>query len=130
VSALAEALVAAQGKAVAALGKAYVSGFLNREAMDVGLDAMGLTDKVDQERWYAALEILRTHGGEAPIVASEQRKAEPNRATDGQKRLIDTMCKERNLQPPDGPLTFEQASNVISQIKAGEYDPGAWSVPF
>ncbi len=49
-SALAEALVAAQRRALSAMEKQYVAGLIGGEEAEVLMDNMGLTDAVDQGR--------------------------------------------------------------------------------
>jgi hypothetical protein len=55
---------------------------------------------------------------------------EPEKASEKQTAYIASLCREKGLQEPDGPLTKEQASQVISELQSGTYDPTAWAVPF
>src|SRR5574340_665763 len=99
---LSDALTAAQRRALAALEKAYVGGFVGRDDLDVQLDAMGLADSVDQERLYAALEVLKTWG--APVPAEPNgAKSDPagERISDKQRGFIEQLCREKNLPQPE-----------------------------
>ena len=130
-SALADALGTAKPQALARLGKHYVGGQLDRDTVTAALDAMGETDAVDRERWFAALDTIRNLGGEAPgepdPVAS--RKAPPP-ATDRQLSLIYKLCDEKVQVRPDEPLSKDAAHQVIEELKAGTYDPDKWKLPF
>ncbi len=46
-TALADALTAAQSRAVAALGKQYVGGTMDEDAVRIALDSVGLSDPAD-----------------------------------------------------------------------------------
>ena len=126
-TALADALQAAQARAVQALGKQYVGGATDVEAVSASLDAIGLTDTVDKTRWLAALDIIRATGGEAP---SEQKPVEAKPATDKQLAFIRKLADEKHTVEPNKPLTTETASQVIEALQAGTYDPDEWTVPF
>jgi len=135
-TALTDALEASRSKAIAALGKAYVS---RTDEPDDELFA-GLLVKIgeDDERkigfLLAAWRILREQRADAP---GEQAPADNGKrpASDAQKRLIESLCKERNLAYPDDVQTWEQAHGIIDSIKAGTYKAGTykaedWRVPF
>lgn len=72
-SALAEALVAAQRRAIAQLEKAYVAQAFEDDRMREMLDAMGCADAVDQDYLIQALDVIRAYGG--PLHA--RKKASP-----------------------------------------------------
>ena len=127
-SALADALAQAQTRAVAALGKQYVGGTLDSDAVRIALDSVGLTDPADTERWLAALDILRETGSSAPAEAAQRNGDAP--ASDAQWTLIRKLADERKLVAPEGPLTKVQAHEVIDTLKAGTYDADKWAVPF
>jgi hypothetical protein len=55
VSALAEALVAAQRRSLATLEKAYVAGAIDAEPMTEALERCGITDAVDRAFLIASL---------------------------------------------------------------------------
>ena len=129
-TALSDALQAAQSRAVAALGKSYLSGQIDRENVTQSLEAVGLRDQVDREQWLAALDVLREHGAQPPAEQAAKRNGEPEQATDAQWKYLRTLADERKMTAPAGPLTKEQASTVIEQLKSGSYDPDAWAVPF
>jgi len=136
VSALAEALVAAQRRALAQLEKAYVrdaeddlskrtAGFLD------ALTQIGLTDREDGRMLVTCLEVLRVTGGalpSEPTNGGEPKPPEP--ASDAQLALIADLVKRKNVPAPDLPLTKVDASAIISSLQAGTYDPAKWSVPF
>ena len=128
-TALADALVAAQRRALAATQKAYLAGLLDEDGATEEMQGYGLRDEVDTIHLLAALDVIRARGATAPAETNGAPKAD-EKATEAQLRLIAKLATERNLAAPDGPLTKEQAHTVIDQIKAGTYDPAAWEVPF
>ena len=132
-TALSEALAAAQRAALAALGKRYVAEPIEAEELHAILDAMGCTDKVEQVQLVAAWETLRQTGTGAPTAKPEPaEKPSPDHepASDAQWGFIRQLCREKNLAEPDTSLTKTTASQVIDQLKDGSYDPAKWSVPF
>jgi hypothetical protein len=131
VSALADALVAAQRRALAAVEKQYAAGNLEPDAVREQLDAIGLSDTVDVARLLAALDLIRDYGASLPAEpAPANGKPETEKATDAQLALIAKLVKEKNQPPPDGPLTKQEAHEVIDGLKAGTYDAGRWRVSF
>lgn len=130
-SALAEALVAAQSRAVGALQKQYVAGKIDGDTLRGRLSAIGLTDEVDQDRLTWALDTIREYGAALPSEpAPANGKAKDEPATDAQWALVKRLCGEKNQPVPDGPLTKVQAHECIDTLKAGTYDAGKWAVPF
>ena len=127
-SALAEALQAAQTRAVAVLAKQYVGGTKTEGEVTGCLEAVGLTDEVDRLRWLAALDVIRDGGSEAPAETNGKSKDEA--ATQKQLDLILKLCRDKQLVPPDQPLTKSDASEIIDSIDAGTYDPAKWKLPF
>lgn len=128
-TALADALTAAQSRAVAALGKQYVGGTMDEDAVRIALDSIGLQDPADTNRWLAALTILRETG--AAVPTGNGATAEPEPASNAQLQLIEKLCREKNIEHrPDLPLTKADAHEIIDTIKAGTYDPSKWRVPF
>lgn len=127
-TALSDALEQAQTRAVAVLAKQYVGGAADEAEVAARLDAVGLTDAIDRGRWLAALDVIREGGGEAPAETNGTRKDDP--MSDKQRDYILKLCSERNLEPPDSPLTKSQASEIIDSIDRGTYDPAKWKVPF
>lgn len=121
-SALAEALIAAQSRAVAALGKQYVGGQVDGDTVRIALDGLGLTDPTDTERWLHALDILRETGAAMPngdTAGTQERPSSP-----AQRGLIDKLCDERGIVKPQAyPRLFAEASAIIDKIKAGNFDP-------
>lgn len=130
-TALSEALEAAQTRAVAVLAKQYVGGTIGDGQVHDSLTAIGLTDDVDARRWLEALDVIRDGGGEAPAEANGKPKSEP--ATEAQTRFIGKLLDEKAISPddfPNKPLSKEDAHEVISSLQAGSYDPSKWTVPF
>lgn len=121
-SALADALVAAQSRAVAALGKQYVGGQLDSDAVRIALDSVGLNDPADTERWLSALDILRATGATMPNGDAPHPNEKPSSLA--QRNLIDKLCDERGIvKPQTHPRLFVEASAVIDAIKAGRFTP-------
>lgn len=137
-SALAEALVAAQRRALAALQKTYVHSPLTPEELDTEkdrvrqiMDAIGCTDTVEQGQLFAALDVIRATGAALPAEPTnggEPKPPEP--ASDAQLARIADLVKRKNVPAPDLPLTKVDASAIISALQAGTYDPSKWSGPF
>lgn len=74
-TALAEALLAAQRQAIGALSKAYVAGaFDEREDFLQALSSIGATDRVDQEQLHRCLDVLQTYGAPAPAATLPPRE--------------------------------------------------------
>ena len=121
-SALADALVAAQTRAVGALAKQYVGGQLDSDAVRIALDSVGLNDPADTDRWLNALDILRATGASVPNGDAAGTSARPS--SPGQRSLIDKMCEERGIVKPQvHPRLFDDASAVIDKLKAGTFVP-------
>ena len=135
-SALAEALVAAQARAIAAIGKGYIAApdVNEDEAVLATLDAIGCGDKIEQAQLLAAWRVLRAAGVQPPPeqkqTYSERREDKP--ATDAQIGGIKKRMQERHLQPLTDDqyrqLTRPQASSIIESLDAGTFDRE--SVPF
>jgi hypothetical protein len=131
VSALAEALVAAQRRALSAVEKAYVAGQLDVEAATARLTDCGITDPVDLAYLLASLDVLKEWGAAVP---AEPNGAEPKKATEGQVKYALDLFKGRSYpalaeQDVRG-LTAERASELIEALKGGSYNPDVWDVPF
>ena len=136
-SALADALVAAQRRALAAVEKQYAAGKLEPEQVREQLDAIGLSDTVDVDRLLAALDLIRDYGATLPGEPAPSSGAKPDepatpaqrkRISDDVKRLYDEATAEKVSGEPS--LTKAQASEIISSIVAGTFDLGKWAVPF
>jgi len=120
-SALAEALVAAQTRAVAALGKQYVGGTLDSDAVRIALDSVGLSDPADTARWLSALDIIRETGAPLPNGDAPTNEKPSSLA---QRNLIDKLCDERGIvKPQSHPRLFAEASAIIDKIKRGAFIP-------
>lgn len=121
-TALADALASAQARAVAALGKQYVGGQLDADAVRIALDGIGLADPTDTERWLNALDLIRETGAPMPNGDAPAQAEKPS--SQAQKQLIDKMCDERGIgRPQSMPRTFAEASKIIDQLKAGSFVP-------
>ena len=121
-SALADALVAAQTRAVAALGKQYVGGQLDSDAVRIALDSVGLNDPADTDRWLNALDILRATGASVPNGDAPSTSERPS--SPAQRSLIDKLCEERGIVKPQAhPRLFAEASAIIEKIKSGRFTP-------
>jgi hypothetical protein len=129
-SALAEALLAAQRQAVGALSKAFVAGNIAPDVFLVELDRVGLRDTVDQGLLLEALTVTKQYGGEAPKATGQNGPRMPEQPSAGQKSYIADLCKKLNVPEPDVIVSKEQASEIIEALKAGTYNADAYSVPF
>jgi hypothetical protein len=130
VSALADALVAAQSRAVAALGKQYVGGAIDADTVRADLESVGLTDEVDVARLIAAWDILHSAGAPPPSEQSGNGARKNEHATEAQVNLIRSLADTKRFAMPTLPLTKEQAHEIIDTMKAGTYDAAKWTVPF
>jgi hypothetical protein len=130
VSALADALVAAQRRALAAVEKQYAAGKLEADDVRSKLSDIGLTDDVDADRLIAALDMIREYGAALPSEPTNGAAKQPEKATDAQLALIAKLVSEKNVTGPDLPVTKAQAHEIIDGLKNGSYDPASWRVPF
>lgn len=132
-TALSDALTAAQRSALAALEKAYVAGALESEAMVAALESVGISDPVDTAFLLAALDVLKEWGVQAPNLTERlaRENGEPEKASDKQRALIADLCRRKNVSQPDlAGLTKPKASELIDSLNDGSYDPAQWSLPF
>jgi hypothetical protein len=127
-SALAEALLAAQRAAIGAASKAFVAGTLTESDLFELLDDIGARDTVEQAQLLASLHALQRFGSSAP--AATNGTPENETATDAQLRYINKLVEERGVVAPEVALTKAQASEIIEQLKAGTYDADKWVIPF
>ena len=128
-TALAEALLAAQRQAIGALSKAYVSGSIEDDELASQLDRIGCTDLIDRDHLAECLNILRSLGAQAPQPTRPEPRGD-DLETEAQRKLIDKLADERGLAAPGYKLTKASASKVIEELKAGTYSPESWAVPF
>ena len=130
-SALAEALVAAQRRALASLEKAFIAERIDSEAFHIQLHAMGITDDIDIGYLATSLAVMREWGASPP---AETNGNEPRKASDAQVALIVDLLKRGNHAPLSEAdirsLPLERASALITDLKLGRYDPAKWDVPF
>ena len=130
-SALAEALVAAQRRALASLEKAFVADRIDSEALHLQLHAMGITDDIDISYLATSLAVIREWGSSAP---AETNGASEPKATQAQVKYAQSLLQrlgapalaEQDLRA----MTPERISKLIGALKDGSYQPGDWDVPF
>lgn len=127
-SALAEALLAAQRQAVGALSKAYVAGSLEAVELCTSLSLIGCTDTVDQSLLVDALDVLRKYGTAPPTNGKPDPASEP--ASQRQLDFLAKLANEKGKIAPDGPLTKARASEAISALQNGTYNADEWTAPF
>ena len=126
--ALAEALAAAQAKALSALQKAYVRDAITVEQFIARMTEIGCTDTVDQSLLLAALDTLKEHGQTEPAYTEKRQSEKP---TDAQISYIGKLADERGFTAPDlAGVTRAQASEIIDSLRNGSYDPAKWEIPF
>lgn len=128
---LSDALAASQRAALAALCRSYVRRADDPDdglymAMLVGV---GLEDELEAQWLLRCWRIMRDHH-EAPPQNGAHSVAADNLATDAQWALLRRLAGEKQAEPPEGPLTKDQASQVIDQLKKGIYKAQEWAVPF
>ena len=116
-SALSDALAQAQARAVSALAKQYVSGQMSRATVEVALAGIGLLDPTDTAYWLASLEAIRDGGAAAPGEARANGNG-GGEATEAQLKLIGRLCDDKQRPAPTEPLTKDEASKLIEQLKA------------
>jgi hypothetical protein len=129
VTALSDALTAAQAKAITALERGYVAGLVDAETMTAQLDAIGCADVIERAQLLAALDVLREWGATAPAEPNGSRPPKP--ASEPQRRLIGRLADGRGFPAPDlAGVTSAHASEIITQLQNGTYDPERWALPF
>ena len=132
-AALAAALEASQAKAIAALGKAYVR---RDEEPDQDLfrqlmKGMGLDDDFAITFLFHAWDVLREQREQPPGTENGVKPEGEKMMSDAQRSLIETLARERNLTAPDlAGMTWAKASELITEIKSGNYNADNWQVPF
>ena len=130
-TALDDALAAAQSRAIAALGKQYVRS-AEQPSDDETLSRLygiGMFDDLGIAFLLSAWKILREQGEQAP-GEQEPKSAEPVPATESQLKFIRDLCDRKGVVAPDEPLTKAQAHEIIESLQAGSYDPDKWKLPF
>ena len=127
-TALAEALLAAQRQAIGALAKPYVAGNIGTEEVTARLAEIGCNDVTDTAQLLAAWDVLQEYG--APAPQPQNGKPESDAATDSQMLLLRKVADERGYIVPDYPLTKARASEIIDRMKAGTYNADDYAVPF
>jgi hypothetical protein len=136
VTPLSDALTAAQRSALAALEKALVAGLISAEDFSAALASFGISDAVDTAFLLAALDVLREWGVSAPTMSERVAREDVIRqkATEGQVSYILDLLKKGGhdslVEADLRALSFDKASVLIDQLKAGKYDASEWDVPF
>ena len=126
-TALSDALTEAQAGAMKALTKAIIAGQMGDEEAKARLENIGLTDLVDTGHWLASLEVLRELGG--TLENGAKPLGEPT-ATSRQMDYLRSLADDKGVVLPDRPWSQSKASEAITQLKAGTFDPASWEVPF
>jgi hypothetical protein len=128
-TALSDALTAAQAKAISALERAYLHGMIDQGDLSTALAAIGARDVLEQGELFACLDVLVEYGAAAPAEQGPTRQDAT--ATAPQRDLIAKLRGERGLEPYDYPgITKQQASEIITALQRGTYDPAQWEAPF
>ena len=125
--ALSDALAVAQARTVQTLSRGFLASQIDSEGLTASLDAIGCTDKIEQAQLIECLTALRDAGAS---LGNGTAAKEPEPASDKQLDFIRKLADEKAVVAPDGPLTKQQASDVIGQLQSGTYDPDKWTVPF
>ena len=119
-TALSEALVAAQRRAITAIGKSYVREPFDAAIVKDALNRIGLNDPGEQEELIEAWALVNAYGGQAPDEAKPQpHQSGPEPATGAQIALIQRLAKEKHIALSDNPelWTKQQAHEWIDQAK-------------
>ena len=122
-TALAEALLAAQRQALAELEKAYIAGRLEDDAMLEHLDSIGVTDSVDRFHWLEAVNTLKALGVQANGAALSRPAALDEPATKAQLDFIAKLSDDKGRVVNVDGMTKAQASAVIEALKRDEEVP-------
>lgn len=136
VTALSDALVAAQRRALAATQKAYVAGHLDRDDAVAELNTYGLTDDVDIGYLLAACDVIRARGAALPAEQGEAQAAKDDPATDAQRARVKRDVAKLHGDDAaasiagEHSLTKAQASEIIDSIAKGTFELERWYVPF
>ena len=122
-SALTDALVAAQRSAIAAIGRTFVHEPFDADIAKDAFDKMGLRDKIEQEELLNAWALTNAYGGQLPTSEGPFRMPHSSNgpepaATDAQLALIAKLVKDKRIDAPDLPLTKQQAHEWIDAAKA------------
>lgn len=133
-SALADALVAAQRRALTALEKSYLAGGQDDDSMADAMERIGATDVVDRERLIASLSVIRELGASLPSEPTNGAQKPKEGVTQAQSDYIDKLWTQRGGKPGDKPIltgiTKEDASRLIEQLKTDTYNVSDWEIPF
>ena len=122
-TALAEALLAAQRQAIGALQKVYLAQGINDEELSTALDNIGATDAVDQACLMECLHVLHRFGVPAPSVNGARPAALDEPATKAQLDFIAKLSDDKGRVVQTDGMTKAQASQVIEALKRDEEVP-------
>ena len=128
-SALSEALKRSQDASLLVLEKSYLRGAFEDDGDFLEeCQSIGCTDASDLALYLNSMRLRYRYGAEP--TQAEAPKPATKAASEGQWKFIRDLADRAQTVAPDGPLTAEQASTVIDQLKAGTYNPDEWTVPF
>ena len=123
-TALAEALLAAQRQATTGAVRAFVAGALNETELQDVLDNIGCTDKIEQGYLLAALHVEKQLGVTPQANGAVPRPAaldEP--ATKAQLNLVAKLADDKGRVVQTDGMTKAQASAAIEALKRDEEVP-------
>lgn len=121
-TALAEALLAAQRQAIGALTKVYLAQGIDDAEFSKALDNIGVRDVTDQASLMECLHILHLYGAPAPSV-SARPAALDEPATKAQLDLIAKLSDYKGRVVNTDGMTKAQATQVIDALKRDEKVP-------
>jgi hypothetical protein len=128
-TALSDTLAAAQGRALAALERAYLRDLLDAESFASSCDAIGARDVLERADLLACLDVLREYGATEPPSASNGQP--PKMISERQRDYIKSLADDRGVVSPDtAGLTAAKASELITALQRGTYNPDDWDLPF
>ena len=122
-SALAEALLAAQRQATTGAVRAFVAGALNETELQTLLDNIGCTDKIEQGYLLAALHVERQLGVTPQANGAARPAALDEPATKAQLDFIAKLADDKGRVVSTDGITKAQASQVIEALKRDEEVP-------
>ena len=127
-TALSDALAAAQAKALAALEKSYMRDLIDSETLRSSMDQIGCTDTADQLQLLAMLDTLKIHGASEPTYTERRTTEKP---TDAQVSYMKKLADDHGFASPDlAGMSRDDVSKIIDELKAGSYDPDKHALPF
>ena len=117
-TALAEALLAAQRQAVATLGKASVAGAIEDEEVVERLRKIGCNEAIDLAHLLATWDLLREFGAQlAPNGAGPRPAALDEPATKAQLDYLAKLADDKGRVVNTDGMTKAQATQAIDALK-------------